>query len=286
MVKRIQLPTVLGIVLLLCSTSIAPVNGTPEKGPMTTLSVKPDAPQVELFEGIEKQQLGARVYPMSAYSSSVYISNLTTAPLTVKVPAAVSSVHILAQAGPNPGLLQGLQGGQQTQLGDSQAVGGNLNPVGNNQNNDFNGFFTIPPEKTVKLKLSSVCLEHGKPCPSSLKTYELRPIESQVQDKALLLVLQKYNPKRDDLEMVQAIAWHLSSHLGWQELASKKKHQIVGGGVPFFTAAQLMAAKKVVEVARIESHKLAAQEAKSFPDSKQDSETRPVLSRVRQGARR
>ncbi|QDT92100.1 hypothetical protein [Gimesia algae] len=285
MVKRIQLPTVLGIVLLLCGTSIAPVNGTPKKSVMTTLSLKSDAPQVELFEGIEKQQLGARVYPMSAYSSSVYISNLTTAPLTVKVPAAVSSVHILAQAGPNPGLLQGLQGGQQTQVGDSQAVGGNLNPVGNNQKIDFNGLFTIPPEKTVKLKLSSVCLEHGKPCPSSLKTYELRPIESQVQDQALVLVLQKFNPKHDDLEMVQAIAWHLSSHLGWQELASKKKHQIVGGGVPFFTPAQLIAAKKVVEVARIESHKLAAQKAKSFPDSNVNSDTRPVLSRVRQGRR-
>lgn len=285
MVKRIQLPTVLGIVLLMCVTSVAPVNGTPKKGPMTILSLMPDAPQVDLFEGIEKQQLGARVYPMSAYSSSVYISNLTTAPLTVKVPAAVSSVHILAQAGPGPGLLQSVQGGQQTQVGDSQAVGGNLNPVGNNQKIDFKGLFTIPPEKTVKLKLSSVCLEHGKPCPSSLKTYELRPIESQVQDKALVLVLQKYNPKSDDLEMVQAIAWHLSSHLGWQELASKKKDQIVGGGVPYFTPAQLIAAKKVVEVARIESHKLSAQEEKSFPESNADSDTRPVLSRVRQERR-
>ncbi|WP_417382914.1 hypothetical protein [Gimesia sp.] len=284
MVKRIQLPVVLGIVLLLCSTSIAPVNGTPQKGPMTTLSLQPDAPQVELFEGIEKQQLGARVYPMSAYSSSVFISNLTTEPLTVKVPAAVSSVHILAQAGPNPGLLQPLQGGQ-TQVGDSQAVGGNLNPVGNNQNFDFNGLFTIPPEKTVKLKLSSVCLEHGKPCPSSLKTYELRPIESQVKDKALVMVLQKYNPKHDDLEMVQAIAWHLSSHLSWQELASKKKHQTVGGGVSYFTPAQLIAAKKVVELARIESHKLAAQETNSFSDSNADAEARPVLSRVRQERR-
>ena len=285
MVKRIQLPVVLGMVLLMCSTSVSPVNGTPKKGPMTILSLKKDAPQVDLFEGIEDHQLGARVYPMSAYSSSVFISNLTKEPLTVKVPAAVSSVHILAQAGPNPGLLQTLQGGSQTQVGDSQAVGGNLNPVGNNQNIDFNGLFTIPPEQTVKLKLSSVCLEHGKPCPSSLKTYELRPIESQVKDKALVLVLQKFNPKRDDLEMVQAIAWHLSSHLGWQELASKKKHQIVGGGVPYFTPAQLIAAKKIVEVARIESHKLAAREKNSFPESKMDSDKSPVLSRVRQDRR-
>jgi len=285
MVKRIHLPIVLGMMLLLCSTTLAPVNGTPKKGVMTKLSLKPDAPQVDLFAGIEKQQLGARVYPMSAYSSSVFISNLTTEPLTVKIPAAVSSVHILAQVGPGPGLLQSLQDGQQTQVGDSQAVGGNLNPVGNNQNIDFNGLFTIPPEQTVKLKLSSVCLEHGKSCPSSIKTYELRPIESQVKDQALVLVLQKFNPKRDDLEMVQAVAWHLSSHMGWQELASKKKNKIIGGGIPYFTPAQLTAAQKVVELARIESHKLEAREAKPFIDSKENSATRPVLSRVRQQRR-
>ncbi|QDT43535.1 hypothetical protein Pan241w_36360 [Gimesia alba] len=279
MTKRIQLLSILGIVLLIGGTSIEPVNGTPKKSVITTLTLKPDVPQVSLFEGIQQKTLSARVFPKSAYSSSVFITNQTTEPLTVKVPSAVSSVHILAQVDQGNGLLQGLQGNQQAQTGDSQAVGGNLSPVGNNQNFDFQGLFTIPPEKTVRLQLRSVCLEHGKPCPSSLKTYELRPIETKVKDKALVLLLKKFNPRRDDLEMMQAIAWHLGSHMDWQELANKKKNRHIGGGVPYFSKAQLISAQKVVELARIESNRKP--EVQQISKSKTEFDASSTLSRVR-----
>lgn len=282
MTKRIQLLSILGIVLLIVGTSIEPVNGTPKKSVITTLTLKPDVPQVNLFEGIQQKTLSARVFPKSAYSSSVFITNQTKEPLTVKIPSAVSSVHILAQVDQGNGLLQGLQGNQQAQTGDSQAVGGNLSPVGNNQNFDFQGLFTIPPEKTVRLQLRSVCLEHGKPCPSSLKTYELRPIETKVKDKALVLLLKKFNPRRDDLEMMQAIAWHLGSHMDWQELANKKKNRHIGGGVPYFSKSQIISAQKVVELARIETNrKPAKQDAQQLSNSKTELDASSSLSRVR-----
>lgn len=286
MSKRIELLTIVGILVFIGGTSIEPVNGTPKNSVITTLTLKPDTPQINLFEGIETQALSAKVVPKSAYSSSVLITNLTLEPLTVKIPAAVSSVHILAQAGPDDGFLQALQGSQQPQTGDSQAVGGNLSPVGNNQNFNFQGLFTIPAEKTVRLQLRSVCLEHGKPCPSSLKTYELRPIETKVKDKALVLLLQKFNPRRNDWEMMQAIAWHLGSHMDWQELASKKKNTNIGGGVPYFSTAQLLTAKKIVELARIESHRKAVIKQRSLKSDETDGlESNSTLSRTSRSRR-
>lgn len=291
MVKRIQVLAIAGALLILAGVSATSVEGTPKQGIITALKLNQDARQVELFEGMKQKLLTARVAPVSAYNSSVYITNKTDQPLTVKVPPAVSSVHILAQVGgpgQGPGLANGLlndlQGLNQPAQGNSQAVGGNLAPVGNNnqnQNFNFQGLFTIPPEKTVGLRLRSVCLEHGKPCPSRAKTYELRPIESQVQDKALVLLLRKFNPRRDDWEMMQAIAWHLSSHMDWQELASKRKQEIVGGGVPYFQPEQLAAARKVVEVARTTVHRQAIAERNKTSNQKAESNGNATLTRIR-----
>ena len=282
MAKRIQLLAVIGIVLTLGWTIVEPAGGAPKKSIITTLKLHPDAPQVELFSGIKNHKLATRVYPISAYNSSVFITNLTQQPLTVKVPQVVSSVHVLAQVGQDNGLLKGLLDDQQTQTGKSQSVGGNLSPVGNNQKFDFQGLFTIPAEKTVRLRLRSVCLEHGKPSPSSLKTYELRPIESQVQDKALVLILKKFDPRYDDWEMVQAIAWHLSSHMEWRELANEKKHRTIGGGVPQFSTAQLLNAKKIVEMAQVEVNKKQPSEARQeISNLKTDLDSFTTLSRIR-----
>lgn len=275
MMKRIPLLLILGGVLSIGGILINPVNGTARKPAITQLSLDPDAHQVNLFKGIEEKSLSARVFAKSAYSSDVFISNLTHKPLTVKIPPAVSSVHILAQVDPGNGFLQGLQGNPQTQNGDSQAVGGNLAPigVGNNSFFDLQGMFTIPPEKTVRLKLRSVCLEHGKPCPSRMKTYELRPVETKVKDKALVLLLERFNPRRDDWETMQAAAWHLGSHVSWQDLASKRKNKHIGGGVPYFSRTQLMSAQKVVELARIESHRQPSEKKQQLVlDGKNSSE--------------
>lgn len=282
MVKRIQLLTVLGIFLIAGWLWVKPAIGTPRNSMITTLTLKQDAPQVKLFDGVESQKLSVRVAPLSAYKSSVFITNLTKQPLSVKIPKAVSAVHVLKQVDPNNGFLQGLQNNPQQQTGTSQSVGGNLTPVGNNQNLDIIGLFTIPPEKTVRLRLQSVCLEHGKPSPSSLKKYELRPIENQVKDKALILLLKKFNPRYDDWEMMQAIAWHLSSHMDWRELAKQRKHRTVAGGVPLFSTAQLLTAKKIVEMAKVEvTRKKTPKEDPVFSKIKTDVDSNSILSRTR-----
>lgn len=282
MSKRIQQLTMVGIVLIMGWAIVESADGARKKSIITTLKVNSDAPQVDLFSGIKNQKLATRVYPKSAYDSSVFITNLTQQPLTVKVPPAISSVHVLAQVTQGNGFLQDLQDDSKSQIGKSQSVGGNLTPVGNNQKIDFKGLFTIPPEKTVRLRLRSVCLEHGKPCPSSVKKYELRPIESEVKDKALVLILKKFDPRYDDLEMVQAIAWHLSSHMDWRELANQKKNINIGGGVPQFSAAQLQNARKIVELAQIEVNKkqpATARQELSKTKAKNASVT--TLSRIR-----
>jgi len=247
--------------------------------PIRKLTFDESAPVVELFAGVEAKLLRVSMSPKSAQESLVFIKNLTDEPLTVSVPQAVVGVHILPQFQGN-GLGNIGQGnnlfnntgnnanGQQNQgnqSGQSQSVGGQLQPMGNqgqgflNQNNgngNGNGnplpgmnFFSIPPEKTVQLKLRSVCLDYGKPDPYPGLKYELRSAESAISNPNLRMLLEGYSPRVDGKAM-QAAAWHLSNGLTWQQLATVPAIDagvIVGGSM--FSTATLRMAETLVDTA-------------------------------------
>ncbi|HUG92754.1 MAG TPA: hypothetical protein VML55_18075 [Planctomycetaceae bacterium] len=227
-------------------------------GPIRKPSYDPDAERVELFEGVEREQLSVRVAARDAFHSNVYITNATDRPLTVDLPDGAVAVHVLKQFAPPGGVLGandnfdfGNQGnGAQQGQGAGQSVGGNFQGQGNNGANQFapNGFFSIPPGKTVQVPLATVCLDHGRPNPSPKMTYVLRRLEDHTNDVVLRELIRGYDPEADDRLAVQAAAWHRSSGLSWKELAAKT---IKWGPVRYshFTRRQVEQAQTLVSEA-------------------------------------
>ena len=165
----------------------------------------PAAPVVELFEGIEQGEFEVRLIPKNSTEGSVLIENMSDRAITVKLPPAVAAVQVLKQgfggagagAGGRGGTGQpgGAGGGQGQALGGGfggggfgggGATGGGGGGIGGGAGG---GFFTIPAEKTARVPLVSVCLNHGKPEPRPSMTYRLVPLETYTGDKALRALL-------------------------------------------------------------------------------------------------
>ncbi len=100
------------------------------------------------------------------------------------------------------------------------------------------------------LRIATVCLEHGKPEPSSRYPYKLAAIDSFSSDPKLTLVLESFGRGELPQKVAQAAAWHLSNGMSWERLAAEKIDH--AGGVPdeaYFAPAELMAAQQVVALA-------------------------------------
>jgi len=245
------------------------------RGSIVKLTLDSDARVVDLFDGQEQGQFEIRVVAMNPHEGKVFITNQTDKPLTVAVPKAVVGVHVLPQVGNNSG--NGFFGssGNANQTtngasGQGQSVGGNLSPVGSNgsffpnstagKNNSppGNGFFSIPPDKTVQLGLSSVCLNHGRPNPNSGMKYRLVRVESHTSDTVLQQLLEDYSP-RTNKDARQAAAWHLANGFSWKQLANLTEQPIPSVAVPLFTKSQISAARELVEQARRNADQRPAQ---------------------------
>lgn len=259
------------------------------------LTLDETAPVVDLFDGMESGQFQVKLVAKSANHAQVFIRNTTDAPLTVAVPKAAVGVHILPQfQGQNPfGANQNGQqlgnnlgqavGNQQDGGGSSQSVGGQMQPFGNqqqgfpnqqqgngnNQNPGFfgNGLFSIPPEKTVQLKMRTVCLDYGLPDPHLGLKYELRKLETAISNPVLRQLLEDYSP-RVDQNVMQAAAWHLSNGLNWKQVTHLPNPRAPLGVASMFTAKTVKAAQALVqqaETAAEERGKVPPQEPVTSP---------------------
>jgi hypothetical protein len=111
------------------------------------------------------------------------------------------------------------------------------------------GMFSLPPEKTRVIKVTTVCLEHGKPEPSPIRPYKLVELESYSDDPRLEQLLESIGKGEVSQKVAQAAAWHIANGLTWQQLAAEKIDHAGGDpDEPFFTPAELQAAFKVVEI--------------------------------------
>ena len=93
----------------------------------------------------------------------------------------------------------------------------------------------MAPERVAKLKVVSVCLEHGKKDPNPQVAYDLVPLESFVKDAKVIELVKMLGRGEIDRRAAQAAAWHQANQLSWQELADKigAKH-ISGATEPYF----------------------------------------------------
>jgi hypothetical protein len=199
-----------------------------------------------------------RYVPNDARSAQIIVTNRSKKPLTLRLPTAFAGVPVLAQmmgmgggGGGGAGFgAGGIGGGAQATGGGGMGGmgGGGMGGMGGGMGGMGGGAFSIPPQKTRVLRVTTVCLEYGKPEPAPRYPYKLVEMESFSSDPKLALVLERLGRGELPQKVAQAAAWHLSSGLSWEQLAAEKIDH--AGGVPdepYFNPAELLAAHRVVE---------------------------------------
>lgn len=110
--------------------------------------------------------------------------------------------------------------------------------------------FSVPPETVRTLRVATVCLEHGKPEPSSRRPYKLVSLESYSEDPQLAIILESFGRGEMTQKVAQAAAWHVASGLSWERLAAEIIDRAGGfPDEPYFKPAELRAAHSVVAFA-------------------------------------
>jgi hypothetical protein len=193
------------------------------------VAVEPDAKKsaveapagetVDVFEAMKNKQIDVKFIAMSATKANLVIENKTNKPLTIKMPDAVAGMPVLAQVDAG-----------------TQGVGG---PAG--------GPFNIAPEKTRKIEMPCVCLEHGKADPYAKIPYELKPISALSDKPEVTAMLVRYGKGDISAQVAQAAAWHLQNGMSWQELAAKEIKDGRGLKSPYFSKKELAAAMKLAD---------------------------------------
>ncbi len=113
-----------------------------------------------------------------------------------------------------------------------------------------NAPFIVPVGKTVAVRAPTVCLDYGRREPNPRMAYRLVALDTVSQDPRLALILGGMAAGHVPQKVAQAAAWHLSSGRTWEQLAGEVIKR--AGGDPdlaFFSAAELVAAQRVVAIA-------------------------------------
>lgn len=268
---------------LLCSLLLLPCLMAAKGGPIKQLTLDPVAEVVPLFEGQKAGQFDVMMNALNAYQSNVIVTNLTAKPLTVAFPKAAVGVQILPQFNNPGGFFNQNQGagfgntgagfGQgQGQLGGAQSVGGPFQGTGtlgqqgqgvgqgflgqgfpsvpaemlNDHHQQYGGMATIPPQKSILVRMKSVCLNYGKPEPMSRMTYILIPTEAHSSDPVLAELLENYSD-RVEKDVMQAAAWHVANGLSWAQIEQLSNQPLPGVRARLFTQRQVQQARHLVE---------------------------------------
>ncbi len=269
--------------------------------PIKKLSVDPAAATVDLFEGIDQGSLEATLIPKSSMGGNVFIENKTKKPLTVRFPKAVAAAQVLKQgfggggggrgagggAGGMGGGAGGMGGGGGQQMGGGMGGmgGGGMGGMGGGGMGGMGGggmmggmgggFFSVPPEKTVQVSITTVCLNHGKAEPMPKMRYQLVKLETYTSDPVLQELLEAVGTGKFDSESdkkaAQAATWFLTDKMSWEKLASKKIERV--GGVeddPYFSQEELLLARQI----------LGQAQSKARQREENKTEATPVKNRV------
>ena len=216
--------------------------------PVATAASKAREPVPDVLEAQAQGLVSVRYIPNDSRSAQIIVTNRSRRPLTLRLPAAFAGVPVLAQ------FQQGGMGGNNNNLGGGQPQVAGGGGMGGMQGGGMGGMqgggggaFSIPAEKTRVLRVVTVCLEHGKPEPSSRYPYKLTALESFSNDPKLAVVMESLSRGELSQKVAQAAAWHIANGLSWQQLAAKMIDH--AGGDPdeaYFTPEQLLVAHRVV----------------------------------------
>ena len=236
----------------------------------------------DLFEAQERQLVSVRYIPNDAKSGQIIVTNRTRRPLTLRMPTAFAGIPVLAQMGMGMGGMGGgnqggfaaggIGGGPQTTGGGAGGLGGQgMNGMGGGgMGMGGGGAFSLPPERSRTFRVPTVCLEYGKPEPSSRMPYQLAKPEAFSSDPKLAVVLESLGRGELSQKVAQAAAWHIANGLSWEKLAAEKIDH--AGGIPdepYFSMVELAAAHRVVVMAT----ELAARRQRTEPSEATEKNT-------------
>ncbi|MCH5375443.1 MAG: hypothetical protein JJ992_15845, partial [Planctomycetes bacterium] len=153
------------------------------------------------------------------------------------------------------GTNQGMGGG----MGGMGMGGGGMGGMG------MGGMFNVAPGKVGKIKVATVCLEHGKPDPNPRVAYEIRPIDSFTENAKVAEVCKMLGRGEVTQNIAQAAAWHLTDGLSWQELAFKDRVKLSNGYTEkYFAPQEIAMAMRVVGEAERRAEKSEKTEGEHY----------------------
>lgn len=251
---------------------------TRKSGIITRPKFDPSAEKLEFFKGQKEGRIGVKVIPRNEKGGNVLVKNDTNKPLSIQVPRAIVGVHVLNQfqggggmgmMGGGGGMMGGGMGGGMMGGGGGQSMGGGMGGgmMGGGMGGGMmggggmgmgggGGFFSIPPQQTVRVPYGSVCLNHGLPVPRPSANYQLMPPEQYTSDANLQELLYIVASGKIDQKSAQAAAWHITDKMSWRELANKTIKRL--GGLPpqrYFTLFELRRAQLLVSSAVAQARK-------------------------------
>lgn len=186
--------------------------------PKTAKAAKAAPKTVDMFEAMKNDQIAVKFIPKNANAANLIIENKTKEPLAVQVPEAFAGVPVILGQAAAADAGQGLGGG-----GGGPA-------------------FNIAAEKTRRVEVPCLCLEHGKRDPTPRMPYEVKPIESVTTKAETIALVKRYARGDVNVKAAQAAAWHLENGMTWQQLAGKKITHLLGPDQPYFSERELTVA--------------------------------------------
>lgn len=220
------------------------------------------AEHIDVFEGIEQGLLEVKMIPKDSLGGNMLIENKGDKPLNVDFPAAFVGRQVLKQFGQQGGG-GGFGGGQQGGLGGGQGGGGQAQGGGlgggqqgggggfggGGQQGGGGGFFSIPPDRIVRVSYRSVCLEHGKTEPAPRMNYTIAKVQDFRDDPVLEEILKMVASGQLDEQSAQAATWHVTDKMSWEQLAAKSIPHIGRPATPYFTPQQIARAQSIFSTA-------------------------------------
>ena len=229
------------VALLLLAATVWAAEGRKHRAKLGDYN--PADPTVEMFAAIEKGDIAVKLIPKDSTQCRVLIENKTDKPLNVKLPETFAGVPALAQfddfgGGRRGGRDRGGMGGGMNQsMGGGMGMGG-MGMGGRGMGGGM-GMFNVPPEKVGQLKVTTVCLEHGKREPRAAVPYEIKPLESLTAKPGVRELCVLLGSGQIDQRAAQAAAWHLNNGMSWQELAAKQLRFANGTSRPYFSPQEI-----------------------------------------------
>ena len=246
--------------------------GASAKSKRRVKSKKVEPTVVGLFEGMESGEIEVKFVPANAERATVVLKNKTDKPMQVKLPEAFAGVPVQAQflgGGGMGGGLGGLGGGGGLGGfgggglgGGGQGLGGGFGGggMGGFGGGGLGGFggggfggglMNLPPEKPRRIKVATVCLEHGKKDPNPRMKYTIVPIEKFTKKKEVIELCKLLGTGRINRDAAQAAAWHFMDNMSWQQLANKVGVVHLNGmREPFFSPQEIAVGMRIAAYCR------------------------------------